>query len=237
VELNPGPYWADSRKATGRGASLLTCGDVEANPGPETTSRSSSSLSRKDKSRKTSSSTQQPEPFGSVVDIAPIDVITTDYYQNLANVYDGAVEMAIDFPTSNPTSTTPNCDNPPVVRPTLPQRGPRTDLLPPPSPNPVSMSPGADDNRARSNRHNAALACPVAGCHAYNYHMTRETLLRHLSRHVVAGEAIPTAALDVVGHFVCTPCRHLVKIDCVCFLCWKEPTNNGSKVGDNHRGY
>ena len=81
----------------------------------------------------------------------------------------------------------------------------------------ASTSPPAQNPTDK--RHAKNMCCPIPGCRALHYHMSKDTLLRHLCRHAQAGEAIPQSALTHVNHSICINCRHLVKVGKTCAFC------------------
>ena len=62
--------------------------------------------------------------------------------------------------------------------------------------------------------------------------MSKDTLTRHLAQHAQAGVGIPETALAIIDHFVCLPCRHLVKNSKRCAFCYK-PTTPAAEPASN----
>ena len=62
--------------------------------------------------------------------------------------------------------------------------------------------------------------CPFAECPESRRQLTADTLIRDLGRvHVQAGQGVPANALTALGHYVCTACRHLIRLGSVCPFC------------------
>ena len=80
---------------------------------------------------------------------------------------------------------------------------------------------------ARTAKLQAAVCCPFNGCPYARKHLSKDTLVSHLSaRHVAGGQVVPPAVLQMLKHQLCTRCKtlHREGTPCQCHGSCK-PTN------------
>ena len=83
--------------------------------------------------------------------------------------------------------------------------------------NATELTTHSSSSTARFARLQAAVSCPFDGCPYSRQHLSKDTLLSHLSaRHVSAGQSIPPAVLRMLKHNTCITCRTLHKEGSTC---------------------
>ena len=213
----------------------MSCGDVESNPGPKL-------------SRHATPSTPESNLHNVVVDVDLMDTLGTsvglalDSALNATGPHIALPQPLVDLLHRPPPEISDTNKDTQHTSAVLPQAMDVDDThhQPPPSvsspsgavttapagtshaqllPSTSSAQHAPASSASTSARQSCNSCCPIQGCQAARYHMTRETLIRHLERHAHAGEAIPTAFLTGLQYFVCTPCRHLVKVGRDCSFC------------------
>ena len=86
-----------------------------------------------------------------------------------------------------------------------------------PLPNMLPSSSSTNLSGRRSAKAKACFNCPFDGCPYAKEHLSKETLVSHLSaRHICSGQVVPPPVLAMLKHAVCTVCKTLHKAGASC---------------------